>query len=315
MNSIASLSDTPKYSIKAVCAQTGIRAVTLRAWERRYNLLTPHRTDSNYRLYSERDVALLRWLKARVDSGMSISNAAAELVEMRENGKWPDQMPMLHPPAAVQAPNPPSQYAERLFKALVGLDEAMASAVLAEAHSLFDLTSVCTEIMTPCLVKIGETWHDGGILISTEHLSSNYLRGRLVNLMQSFPARRTAPRIIMGCAPSEQHEIGMLMLAVLLRREGYRVDYLGANIPAEDLIDYIRAERPAMACFTAASEDAARELRQIYNGIAGMRPAVKFGYGGRAFVINPALRESTPGIFLGETAAEAHAKIQQLLSS
>ena len=243
MTTIASLSDTPKYSIKAVCVQTGIRAVTLRAWERRYNLLTPHRTDSNYRLYSERDVALLRWLKARVDSGMSISSAAAELVEMRENDKWPDQMPVLQPPVPVQAPNPPSQYAERLFRALVGLDEATASAVLAEAHSLFDLTSVCAEIMTPCLVKIGEAWHNGDILISTEHLSSNYLRGRLVNLMQSFPARRAAPRVIMGCAPSEQHEIGMLILAVLLRRDGYRVDYLGANIPAEDLIDYIRSCR------------------------------------------------------------------------
>ncbi|MEK7311970.1 MAG: cobalamin-dependent protein [Chloroflexota bacterium] len=313
MTTIASLSDTPKYSIKAVCVQTGIRAVTLRAWERRYNLLTPHRTDSNYRLYSERDVALLRWLKARVDSGMSISSAAAELVEMRENGKWPDQMPVLQPPVPVQAPNPPSQYAERLFRALVGLDEATASAVLAEAHSLFDLTSVCAEIMTPCLVKIGEAWHDGDILISTEHLSSNYLRGRLVNLMQSFPARRAAPRVIMGCAPSEQHEIGMLILAVLLRRDGYRVDYLGANIPAEDLIDYIRAERPALACFTAGSEETARELRHIYNGIAGMRPAVKFGYGGRAFITNPALCETVPGVFLGDTAADAVAQIQQLL--
>jgi methanogenic corrinoid protein MtbC1 len=167
--------------------------------------------------------------------------------------------------------------------------------------------------MTPCLVKIGEAWHDGDILISTEHLSSNYLRGRLVNLMQSFPARRAAPHVIMGCAPSEQHEIGMLILAVLLRRDGYRVDYLGTNIPAEDLIDYIRAERPALACFTAGSEETARELRHIYNGIAGMRPAVKFGYGGRAFITNPALCETVPGVFLGDTAAEAVAQIQQLL--
>ncbi|MBI5712915.1 MAG: MerR family transcriptional regulator, partial [Chloroflexi bacterium] len=67
MASIADLSTEPKFTIKSVCAQTGIRAVTLRAWERRYNLLEPHRTNGNYRLYSDRDVAVLRWLKCQVE--------------------------------------------------------------------------------------------------------------------------------------------------------------------------------------------------------------------------------------------------------
>ena len=72
---IGNLSEAPKYTIKAVCNQTGVQTVTLRAWERRYNLLKPKRSEGNYRLYSEQDVAILRWLKYQVDAGTSISKA------------------------------------------------------------------------------------------------------------------------------------------------------------------------------------------------------------------------------------------------
>jgi len=74
LSSIDQIPDDPKYTIKTVCAQTGIRAVTLRAWERRHEVLNPHRSNNRYRLYSERDVAILRWVKNRVDGGIAISN-------------------------------------------------------------------------------------------------------------------------------------------------------------------------------------------------------------------------------------------------
>lgn len=314
MSTIDSFSDIPKYSIKTVCVQTGIRAVTLRAWERRYNILTPHRTNSNYRNYSERDIAVLRWLKLRVDAGISISAAAAELAEMRTLGNWPEAIPALEATSRAVAPNPPNQYAERLFAVLIAHDEEAASAVLAEAHSIFDLTTVCIDVITPCLIMLGDAWHRGEILISTEHIASNYLRGRITSLFQSFPARRGAPYIIMACAPSERHEIGSLMLATLLRRDGYRVEYLGTGIPTEDLVDFIVTERPALTCFAAGSEEAARELLKIHAGIMAVRPTIKFGFGGRAFVSLPQLCESTPGIFLGSNVREAHATIQQLFA-
>jgi len=78
--------------------------VTLRAWERRYNILTPHRTASNYRLYSEQDIAMLRWLKSQVDSGMPISGAAAELSEMRSRGRLPEVLPALETVAQSASP-------------------------------------------------------------------------------------------------------------------------------------------------------------------------------------------------------------------
>jgi DNA-binding transcriptional MerR regulator len=312
---IADLPDTPQLTIKFVCAQTGIRAVTLRAWERRYHVLRPQRTGGNYRLYSERDVALLRWMKNRVDGGLPISRAAEELNEMRRARSWPQPVAaMPEPETGVRAAaTPPAGYSQRLFAALVALDEGQATAILTEATALFDLGAVCLDIIQPCLVSIGEAWYRGDIRIATEHFASQYLLGRLLGLFQSLPLRPRAPRIVVGCAPGEFHEIGSLMLALFLRRDGYRVDFLGADVHIGDLFEFARVERPALICLSANSDGTARELRTMQAKLSGMRPRPRFGFGGRIFNTDPALRASLPGIFLGENADAARTAVRQLL--
>ncbi|MGQ0604682.1 MAG: MerR family transcriptional regulator [Anaerolineales bacterium] len=313
---IEGLSASPKYNIKAVCVETGIRPVTLRAWERRYRLLSPHRTRSNYRLYSERDVAVLRWLKMRVDSGLPISTAANELSEMRRAGAWPEPLPTVQKlVTTVNNATPPSAYAMRLYKALSLHDESAASVILKEAYATCDLTTVCNDVLAPCLAAIGDAWQRGELSITTEHYASNYIRGRLMALFHAQPMPRNAPRIFIGCAPSELHDIGSLMLALLLRREGYRVEFLGQDVHIDDLLEYARMERPGMICLAATQEQAARELRRVQQGLANLRPKPKFGYGGRIFNQKPALRESVAGIFLGETLVEACNQIRLVLSS
>jgi DNA-binding transcriptional MerR regulator len=317
VTSIENLSDSPKYNIKAVCAQTSIRPVTLRAWERRYQLLNPHRTNSNYRLYSERDLAILRWLKSRVDSGLPISTVATELMEMRRMGVWPESVPQVKLATSLNPHHPvaPSAQALRLYKALVAHDEALATETINETYAMYDVATVCLEVVTPCLVRIGDAWQQGQIRIITEHFASNFLRGRLMSLFQAQPTPRATPRIIIGCAPSELHEIGSLMLALLLRREGYRVEFLGQDVHVDDLLEYVRLERPALICLAASTEASARELRRVHNGLTNMRPRPKFGFGGRVFNLKPALRESIPGVFLGENLRDAVAHIRQVLSS
>lgn len=313
---IEELSDAPKYNIKAVCTQTGIRPVTLRAWERRYKLLSPHRTRSNYRLYSERDLAVLRWLKSRVDSGLPISTAATELAELRRVGSWPEAVPVLQPlEAPANEVAPPRVYVERLYRALVAHNEPGAGVILGEVFAVFDVLTICAEILTPCLVRLGEAWQHGEIRIATEHFASNYLRGRLMALFHAQPMPRNAPRILVGCAPHDLHDIGGLMLSVLLRREGYRVEFLGQDVNVEDLLDYARDERPALICLAATGESPARELKRVHLGLASMRPRPKFGYGGRAFNLRPALRDAVPGVFLGETLSQACLTIRHLLAS
>jgi methanogenic corrinoid protein MtbC1 len=102
-------------------------------------------------------------------------------------------------------------------------------------------------------------------------------------------------------------------LALLLRREGYRVEFLGADVPLEDLSEYARSERPALICLSANSEATARSLRQLEARLAGMRPRPKFAFGGWIFNAQPRFRSIIPGLFLGEDALQAVAQIRRFL--
>jgi methanogenic corrinoid protein MtbC1 len=315
MVTIADLSDKPKYTIKAVSSQTGVRPVTLRAWERRYDILTPFRSENKYRLYSDRDIAILRWIKHRVDSGLSISSSVSEFKAMQQTGNWPEVVPNLQPVNNTRQPNSTAHYTTLLYKALAQHDEIAASDILREAHAIFDLTTICLEVITPCLVEIGEAWHRGDIRITTEHFGSAFLRGKLLTLLQAYPSRRGAPTIIIGCATNEQHEIGSLILAVLLRRDGFRVEYLGQDVLIEDLIDYARYEHPALVCLSATTETSALELMFMQDKLSKIRPTPVFGYGGRIFNIHKDMRAKVQGIFLGENLLDAVKNIHQLLKA
>lgn len=314
MKTITDFPDDPKYTIKSVAAQTGIRPVTLRAWERRHEVLTPHRSDNRYRLYSDRDVAILRWLKKRIDEGVSISNAISELRSMTRNGVWPEAVPTMPAVERVRPDTPPEVYADQLYKALIKHDEARSGEIVKEVLAGYDIMTVCTQIFGPALVEIGEAWYRGDIRITTEHFASSYLRGKLLTLLQSYPSRRGAPHLLIGGAPTEQHEIGALMMAVLLRSEGYRVEYLGPDIPLDDLVDYARYEKPNMIILSASMESAALELRRMQEKVNRLRPTPLFGYGGSAFNYKPELRKQIAGIFLGETLDQAVEKVGELLS-
>src|SRR5690242_8561055 len=96
-------STVPLFNTKAVVQQTGITAPTLRAWERRYLLLSPERAQNDYRLYSERDIAIIGWLKERVDAGMAISQAIALFRHLEQEQRQPHQK--TSPPESI-SPSP-----------------------------------------------------------------------------------------------------------------------------------------------------------------------------------------------------------------
>lgn len=315
MTKINDLPDEPKYTIKYVGAQTGVLPVTIRAWERRYQVPKPHRSDNRYRLYSDRDIAVLTWIKSRVETGISISSAVLEMHQMEQNGIFPEAP--LHIPEAPSEPLRLSvpQYSQQLYRALVRHDENQAGVLLDEILTGQDLLMVFSDILTPCLVEIGEAWYRGEIKVATEHFASTFIRGKLLGIMQTFPTRRNAPHILAGCAPSEQHEIGSLMVAILLRQAGYRVEYLGPDIPLNDLIEYAGEELPNMVILSATTESSAVELIGMGQKLSKLRVPPMFGYGGRAFVFKPALRQRMDGVFLGGELAQAVSTVREMLKA
>ncbi len=265
MSTIVDLSNEPKFTIKVAAWQTGIRPVTLRAWERRHDILNPYRTDNHYRLYSERDIAILRWLKYRVDEGVSIRSAVNELRSMTSKSIWPEAIPHAPIPAPTLENEalPPLQYAKQLSIALTRHNETEAADLLREVLAQFELATVFTEILVPVIERINRARYHAEISAADERFTCSYLRSKLLSLFQAYPSRNHAPLALIGCAPMETHELKSLMLAVLLRSEGYRVEYLGPDIPIEDLADYSRDVLPALVVLSASSEFTAREMRKM----------------------------------------------------
>jgi methanogenic corrinoid protein MtbC1 len=259
-------------------------------------------------------VALLRWLKRRVDDGQPISRAAAELAEMRRAGQLPELPPALPGQGAGTTGADAAAYADALYRHLTSHDQRSAIALLAEITASTDLETFCTQIVTPVLWAVGDAWERGAIRIATEHFASQFLRGQLMTMFQSLPLAHAGPRIVVGCAPHEMHDIGGLMFALLLRRSGYNVEFLGPDLHLGDLLEYARADRPALICLAASSLENARKLQGFSDGLAGMRPRPKFGFGGRAFNGQTALQERLGGVFLGETVPVALGNIRRLLN-
>lgn len=313
MTSIIDLPDIPLYSIKSVADQTGIQSVTLRAWERRHEVLTPHRAENRYRLYSERDIAILRWLKDKVDGDTSIGLAVLELREMIRRGDWPEVS--LQPKIAEQTNTAVSseKYIRLLFNHLIARDENAADADFRQIQLNFSVDAICLEIITPVLHAVGDAWERGEIPISIEHFSSAYLRGKLSAILQSMPVKRSAPLLLAGGAPGEQHEIPALIAATLFRRQGYRVEYLGPDLPLDDLVDYALYQRPAMIILSATMQPAAQALTKMGILLKKARLETIFGFGGQAFTAQPDLIRQIQGEYLGDSLAEAQHTLQRLV--
>lgn len=314
MVSIAEYPQDGKYTIKVVSERTGVQSVTLRAWERRYDFLEPERLANNYRLYSERDIQVVRWITHRLDEGLTISNAVREYKGLREKGIWPEALPTVLAPAPSQAPAfPPERYAAMLYDALTAHDEGKARQTFDAVQSMFDLNTIFFKIFQPCLYRIGDAWYRGEIRIAAEHFASAFVQGILMDLLRAFPVYSNAPSLLVGCAPEEFHEIAPLMLSVLLRREGYQVEFLGPDLPVEDLVFYAGDTAADMVILSAGFEHTAEPLGKMQALLDGLPSRPKLGFGGRYFNENEGARREMNGVFLGLTLEEAIRNVHDLL--
>jgi methanogenic corrinoid protein MtbC1 len=161
--------------------------------------------------------------------------------------------------------------------------------------------------------SIGEAWEQGKINVATEHLASNYLRHRLLMWMVTGPTPRYGHPIVLACAPGEWHEGSLLMLGVLLRRQGWPVAYLGQNVPFHDLAKFIEDIHTRAVVLVAMCEESARALAEWPQWIKQVRDNPLITFGGRAFVIQPDLQGMVPGIYLGSTIPDGFRNLVSLI--
>jgi DNA-binding transcriptional MerR regulator len=290
----------PVYNIKAVARLVGLLPVTLRAWERRYGLPTPQRGGQGYRLYSEYDVRILRWLKGQIDAGMSIGRASDLLHDLQFQGQDPAALPS---PRADHSATP-AELQEQFMLALCRFDEAAANHILRRCFSIYAIDQVLLEIVQPTLVGMGEAWHRGELSIAAEHFATQFCLQSLMSLLASSPPPHRFGTIIAACAPGEMHQIGLLMLVVMLRWRGWDVKYLGQDLKLERIVEALSPIHPRLLLFTATRPESAANLKDlpaILDSFPAPQPGVVIG--GQAFqsITDPA---SLPGRYLNGSLTE-----------
>ncbi|MFN2134976.1 MAG: MerR family transcriptional regulator [Candidatus Promineifilaceae bacterium] len=309
--------NTPVFNLKAVVMETGLKPPTIRAWERRYGMPKPARTAGGHRQYSQHDIDLLNWLVARQEEGMSISHAVELWQTLEAQGL--DPLLQQEQPGPIHLAVSPDlelgseilELQEAWLAACLAFDRRAAEQTLARAFALFSPEVVSIEILQSTLSKVGKLWLDGEITVQQEHFTSVISSQRLAMLIASAPEPIRPQRIVVAAAEDEQHFFGALLITYLLRRRGWDVLYLGADVPVAQLAEMVEEINPQMVIVAAQRLATAGSVVEIADALADCNTVV--AYGGRIFNTQPELRQRIPAFFLGPTIAGAVDEVEKLI--
>lgn len=225
-----------KYSIKDLERLSGIKAHTIRIWEQRYNLLSPERSDTNIRSYSNEELKRLLNVSMLNKCGVKISRIA----EMN-----PEEI-------AKEAASLMTQHSDQddlingLVTAMIDMDELFFNSMLSQAITQFGFEKAVLNTVYPFMDRIGVMWQTGSINPAQEHFVSNLVRQKFIVAIDAItiPIQKSSPKFILFLPENELHELGLLFYNYILRYNGYKTFYLGQSVPYDDLSRVIEITQP-----------------------------------------------------------------------
>lgn len=228
--------NTSNFPIRELVQRTGVNASTLRAWENRHGILKPQRTPSGHRLYSQEDVLRVRRLQELLVQGLGLGEIS-EVLE-RDGSEVARDLSEANAPVAAIGLNPPwkGQVLETL-RALADFSTDRLDEIYNEACALYPINVVTQELLIPVLQQLGLRWDKRPSGIAEEHFFSAWLRNKLGARLHHSQVVKQGRPIILACLPEESHEIGLLIFSLGVLDLGYRVIYLGANMPTRQIIN------------------------------------------------------------------------------
>lgn len=272
---------------------SGVSPDVLRAWERRYRVIRPRRTEGGFRLYSSADLERVQTMHSLVEGGVPASEAARRVLASGPAAAVPA--------AAVEGPNteagPLDGLRAELRTVLRAFDDAGAQRTIDRLFAGYDIETVVTDVLLPELKALGDEWEQGAATVGQEHFAVHILRARLLALGRAWD-RGLGPRVVLACAPGDFHDVSLAMFGLVAHQRGWRITFLGADTPIGTLLttaettgaDSVVVYSP----IEAHMEAAARELAN-----AGARPHVYLAGEGataeQARLAGAALLTGSPG--------------------
>lgn len=284
------------YTIKRAAQLTGVPEASLRAWERRYGVPVPQRSESGYRLYDHEALAIISTLRRLVDDGWSPA-AAAEAVRSGTIAVTPDAVADDTPSADGPAQPGADTYTARFLSAAIRLDIAGIDESLDAGFGLGSFEHVVDSWLFPTLTALGEGWARGEIDVAGEHAASHAVHRRLSAAFDAAGGRPRGPAVVVGLPSGSQHELGALAFATAIRRSGLNVLYLGANVPASSWETAVTSHA-ARAAVLAVPTDEDRPAAITIAGLLArhqLAPTVCAG-GGSGADLAEGVRELAPSI-------------------
>ena len=261
------------YRIKTVAELVGISKGTLLAWERRYSFVVPERADNGYREYTDADVERLRRIKRLVEDGYKISEAISLTHDAGA--------PTLVVTPSIGESGGLMQLQQELLEALTRFDLNTATTLNERLVGLSFLQRI-EQIFMPLLREIGARWSEGSLSVAQEHFASEFCREQLASMLVSVGyGPKDGPTAICATYPGERHELALLSLSVRLALTGYRVRYLGADLPLKDLCDTARQVAPRLVLISVTMPAQRAALEQYITTLrAACPPQTRVTVGG-----------------------------------
>jgi len=268
-----------RYKIKTIAELAGFSPTLLRAWERRYDILEPERTDSGHRLYTEDDLRVLREIKRRLDGGRTIGEVVAQ-----------GRPGLLGQPQAVSL----EALNRQLLQAALELDEVTLQRLLDQAFASFSTGAALELVLEAACQQMGGMWATGTANVAHEHLLSSVLGRRLQRLLD-FAGPVASRQALCACLPDETHELGIMVVTYRLRALGVGAICLGRGLPLADLADACRASSARQVFLSVSRTEVLDACLEDLGEIARAQRA-RFVLGGRAVLDQDAGRLRQHGL-------------------
>ncbi|MCB9569651.1 MAG: B12-binding domain-containing protein [Myxococcales bacterium] len=254
---------------------TGVSAATLRAWERRYGIPSPSRTASAYRLYSDRDIALVRQVRELCEGGMAPSQAAQVVLTRDEAPPPPIERPATDADAHALA-------VQRILDAVDRFDADQLESAVKHALFLGPSVTVFEAILAPTLNAIGARWEEGSLSVGQEHLAAELIGNAVryvLRLVQPEGANRVA---LLACFADEEHVTPLYGIALRFAEWGFKTVMLGGRTPTYALRHAVAEVNPDIVGLSLTITPPPYRARELIDGYAEACGQIPWIVGGKA---------------------------------
>jgi DNA-binding transcriptional MerR regulator len=297
------------YRIATVAELTGIPEPTLRAWERRYGVPSPRRAESGYRLYSDEDVRLVREMRRLSEEGVAVAEGARLLL-----GRTSPASPGSAAAAADASKDGFALAAEAILDCVDRFDDVGLDAQIRRLLFLGSAVEILDRVLAPALLTVGERWHAGELSVAQEHMATHKLGTIMRDLVRLLPGGESDELVVLGCFADDEHELGLLGLAIRLSEWGLRPLFLGARTPPSAVRSAVQATDPSLVALSVTVTPPRPRGRELVDDYAAACASVPWIVGGSGVPAIADLVEKRGGVVVSPDRPNADATLRPLIS-